>query len=405
MPEESGGEKSLPASQIKRQKAREKGNVVKSQDLSSALALFAALGAMRVLGMPILRDMVTMARIYFGQPGSGYDNVGGAVDTGFNALFLLARLALPFMGFMLLAGVLACIFQVGFLFAPSAIAPKFEKINPIPGLARMFSVRSLFELVKSVLKLLLISYVVYLTLRNRWPEMLLLSQLAPLGIVKVMGDIAVLLWFRIALVMLALGLMDYGFQRWRYEEDLKMTTQEAREEAKQMEGDPRIKQRVRHIQRQMAMQRMMKDVPKADVVVTNPTTYAVALRYDMANMNAPTVIAKGARLLAQRIREIATENHVPVIEKPELARALFRTVEVGQPVPESLFRTVAEVLRFVYAIDRRADKVRERMRFLGPNYRGAGRKAQAPKRGTRPSGAGARGLDFGSRSPNLGAPI
>ena len=139
-----------------------------------------------------------------------------------------------------------------------------------------------------------------------------------------------------------------------------MTQQEMREEMKQMEGDPKIKQRIRSIQRQMAMQRMMGDVPEADVVITNPTTYAIALRYDMTNMHSPIVVAKGARLVAQRIREIAVENDVPIVEKPELARALYRTIEINHAVPEDLFRAVAEILAYVYRIDKRESKVRER---------------------------------------------
>jgi len=165
---------------------------------------------------------------------------------------------------------------------------------------------------------------------------------------------------RAALAMLLLALLDYGFQRWQFERSIMMTRQELREELRELEGDPHIRARIRSIRRQMALQRMMAEVPSADVVVTNPFHIAVALRYDMSKMNAPTVIAKGARLLAERIKRIAAENDVPVVEKKTLAQLLYKSVEVGQEIPENLYRVVAEVLAYVYQIDRRAEKVRER---------------------------------------------
>ena len=157
-----------------------------------------------------------------------------------------------------------------------------------------------------------------------------------------------------------LGVLDYGYQYWEHERSLMMTVEEAKQELKEYEGDPRIKQRIRQIQRRIAMQRMMADVPKADVIITNPTRFAVALRYDPANMRAPVVVAKGTRLLAERIRDLAIVHGVPIVQKPELARTLYRTIEVGHPVPESLFRAVAEVLAYVYQIDRRVEKLHER---------------------------------------------
>jgi flagellar biosynthetic protein FlhB len=167
-------------------------------------------------------------------------------------------------------------------------------------------------------------------------------------------------WWRITLVMLVIGILDYLFQRWQHRRDLMMSQYEARQEMKQLEGDPQIRQRIRTIQRQMAMQRMMREVPEADVIITNPTTYAVAIRYDPVNMTSPTVTAKGARLVAERMRILAAENGVPIVERPELARTLYRTLEIGHTIPGDLFRTVAEVLAYVYQIDRRQSKIEER---------------------------------------------
>ncbi len=197
-------------------------------------------------------------------------------------------------------------------------------------------------------------------MRNRWEEIILFIYLTPAGITNALAALVALVWFRVVLVMLAIGLIDYGYQYWQHRRDLRMTHQEVKEETKQLEGDPRIKQRIRQLQRQVAMQRMMQEVPTADVIITNPVRYAVALRYDMARMESPVVIAKGVRLIAERIREIAIEHDVPIVEKPELARALFKTIDVGDPVPENLFVAVADVLAFVYRIDQRKEKIRER---------------------------------------------
>jgi flagellar biosynthetic protein FlhB len=284
----------------------------------------------------------------------------------FDMSIRLAVCVAPIILFILLGGTLINIVQVGFLFTGQPLMPKFERLNPITGLQKFVSLRSLVELVKSILKLTLVTYIVWGAFRDRWQELFLLMHMTPLGITLSISSLVYDAWLRVVIAMLILGILDYGYQRWQYEQDLRMTMQEAREEAKEMEGDPRLKQRVRQIQRQMAMQRMMKDVPKADVIITNPTTYAVALRYNVGEMAAPVVIAKGARLVAQRIRDLAVLHDVPIVEKPELARALFRTIEVGGTIPENLFRAVAEVLAFVYRVDRREEKLRERAQAQEP---------------------------------------
>ncbi len=362
MPEQSAGERSLPASPHKRQKAREEGNVAKSQDLSAAWSLLAALLILRMTGASMFTGMIEAMRRFLGDAWSMTVLLQTAQPLTAEIAWRFAACMLPFALMLLAAGTLINVAQVGVLFSPQAIRPKLERLNPFSGFRKFFSVRSSVELVKSVLKLAIVTYIVYLSLRDRWEELLWFGQLSPWGVAKAVGHLVFLVWLRVVIAMLALGVLDYGFQRWRHEQDLRMTVQEAREEMRQFEGDPRLKQRIRGIQRQMAMQRMMKEVPKAEVVITNPTTYAVALRYDMAAMDAPRVIAKGARLLADRIRQTAMEHNVPIVERPELARTLYRTLEVGQSIPEGLFRAVAEVLAFVYQIDRRAEKVRERSR-------------------------------------------
>jgi len=370
MAEESGGEKTLPASQTKIQKAREDGNVAKSQDLGSAWSLMIALAAMWYLGPDLFRSMLDATQHYFGNFATLDLGIDSTHILGLDVLTRLAIILLPFAVVMTVAGLAFNVFQVGFLFSPKAIQPKLQRLNPLSGFKKFFSGRSAFELLKSILKLTIVSVIVYYTVRDRWPALASTMHLFPDAMMIVVAKLVALVWFRAVLAMLVLGVLDYGFQRWQYGRDLMMTVQEAKEEMKQLEGDPRIKQRIRQIQRQMAMKRMMAEVPEADVVITNPIRFAVALRYDVKTMDAPVVIAKGARLLAKRIREIAEEHDVPIVEKPELARALFKNIDVGQRVPEDLFRAVAEVLAFVYKIDRREERRRERAELSGAPVHG-----------------------------------
>jgi flagellar biosynthesis protein FlhB len=360
MAEQSGGEKTLPASQQKRQKAREEGRVAKSQDLTSAVAMLVALAALRYFGMPMFRQMVVILGHFFEEAHALKPTVENFQNLTIEATWLMIPVIGPFLLVMLVAGVVANVLQVGFMFTGKPLMPKLEKLNVFAGVAAMFKLRSLVELVKSVLKVTVATYIVWITMRGRTDELIALMGVSTTGVVALVAGMILTIWWRIVLAMLVLGALDYAFQWWQQEHDLMMSFQEAKEEMREFEGDPRIRQRVRQIQRQMAMQRMMRDVPTADVIITNPTTFAVALRYDPDSMAAPMVVAKGARLLAERIRDLAVEHDVPIVEKPELARALYRTIDIGRPVPEDLFRAVAEVLAYVFRIDRRAAKVQQR---------------------------------------------
>jgi len=368
MAEDTGGEKTLPASEQKIRRAREDGNVAKSQDLSAAWTLLVALIALYLVGPSIFRGLLEMAQYYFGEVIHEEITVSTFPEITMVALGRMGLMLMPLLLLLTGAGLAVNLLQVGFLFSSKAITPKLDKINPITGLKRFLSLRTLVELIKSLLKVTLVSAIVFYTLRNQWPLLLNLIYLEPIGTALAVSQVVVDVWWRVVAVMLVLGALDYAFQRWQHRHDLRMTHQESREESKQLEGDPKIKQRIRQLQRQMATQRMMKEVPTADVVVTNPIRFAVAIRYDMAKMETPVVIAKGARLMAKRIRDIATVNNVPIVEKPELARTLFRSVEVGQPIPEDVFLAVAEVLAFVYRIDQREEKVRERRASMTPGY-------------------------------------
>lgn len=360
MAEQTGGEKTLPASPRKIQKARERGNVARSQDLGAAVTLSVALLGLWLAGPMAGEQMLTLTSYYFSDAHSMLADRGNMQPLLTQALLLSIPAAVPLMLMLLVAGVAANLTQVGFLVAPEAVQPKIERLNPIAGFQRFVSLRSLVELLKSLAKLGIVGWIAWVTLVDMVPQMLVTMLQPPLTGGLMIWDMTLTLWWRVVLAMIAIGLLDFAFQRYQYGRDNMMTVQEARDEMKELEGDPRVKQRVRQIQRQMAMQRMMAEVPEADVVITNPTHYAVALRYNPARMDAPMVLAKGARRVAERIREIALENNVPIVQRPELARTIFQSVEVGHPVPEAAFRAVAEVLAFVYEIDRREMKIRER---------------------------------------------
>ena len=355
MSQDSGGEKNLPASSMKRQRAREDGNIARSQDFSSGVALGGALFALMVLGPFTMEWLREATRHYLGEADALLPQQSTLLSLGIETLYWLGLCCLPFMGVMMAIGLASGYAQVGVLFTTKPLMPKFSNINPISGFRKFFSLRALVELVKSLAKLTVVVFIVWLFLHDKMEEFIALMDVPPLGQPAAIGVLIYGVWWRIALAMLVIGMMDYGYQFWQRERDLRMTQQEARQESKEMEGDPQVKRRIRQLQRQMAQQRMMKDVPKADVIITNPTTYAVALSYDMTTMSAPVVTAKGMRLVADRIRNIAIEHGVPIVQRPELARALYRTIEPGQPISEDLFRSVAEVLAFVYRVDKRED--------------------------------------------------
>lgn len=360
MAEESGGEKSLPASAQKIQRAREDGNIAKSQDLSAGIALMVALMAMVVFGPSIMETLLNAGRYYIHNAPELTPDKHTLADIAAGALWIVALCTLPLSLVLVASGVLSNLMQVGFLLTAKPMMPKLSRIDPISGFKRFVSLRALVDFIKSILKLVLVVLVVWLALRSRVDEIIALMAMTPAGVLHGVSALVYTIWWRIALVMIFLGIADYAYQRWQHLQDLRMTHQEGKQEAKELEGDPHIKRRVRQLQRQMAMQRMMKDVPQADVIITNPVRFAVALRYDMGHMETPVVVAKGARKVAERIREIATEHNVPIVQKPELARALYKHIDVGGSIPEDLYRAVAEVLSFVYGIDRRQEKIRER---------------------------------------------
>jgi len=270
---------------------------------------------------------------------------------GGGGLFLL-RALMPIVGGLLVIAFLANVMQTGFLFSSESLKFSLGKLNPVEGMKRLCSKRGFVRLSASLFKVSVILVVAGLTIRSYFPTFTVLNAAGFGQIASFVMGVTFELALKIAIALLALALLDYLYQKWQYGEDQKMTKQEVRDELKRMEGDPLTRDRRRRMQREIAFSRMMADVPEADVVITNPTEIAVALRYEAKVMNAPRVIAKGQRLTAQRIREIAEESDVPIVERKPLARALFRMCDIGDEVPVDLYQAVAEVLAFVYELNR-----------------------------------------------------
>ena len=258
---------------------------------------------------------------------------------------------------MVIAALVVNIMQVGFLFSGEAILPKAERIDPVAGLKRLLSKRSLMELLKSLMKIGLVGYVCFYTIRQSVPELATLSDRGVSDVFHYLSDIGFRIGLRAGLILLLVAVIDYAFQRYEYEQSIKMTLEEFKREMREMEGDPMLRARIRSVQREMAQRRMMEAVPEAEVVVTNPTEYAVALKYKPEEMNAPVVVAKGRRLIAQKIREIAEQHGIPIVEDPSLARALFAQVELGHAIPDNLYRAVAEILAYVYRLNRKKNRI------------------------------------------------
>jgi flagellar biosynthetic protein FlhB len=347
--DERDEERTEPASPRRREEARERGQVARSADLSSAVILLAAVLALRFLGRSMIGGIFASAATVLeglalvdGDPSTLLTRFGGA----FTAVLLGF---LPFVGIVLAAALAANLVQVGFLFTAQPLTPDLDRLNPVAGLGRLFSVRGLMRLVAGLLKLTIVALVVFWTL---WAERIRLVELSGNGFEQILGvavDLMLVLSLRAAVALFVLALFEYGYQRWQYERDLRMSKQEVREELKRYEGDPRIRERRRALQQQLALQRMILGVPQATVVITNPTHLAVAVRYEKS-MEAPVIVAKGAEQLARRIRESALENSVPIVERKDLARALYRTVEVGQAIPPGLYQAVAEIIAYVYRV-------------------------------------------------------
>ena len=345
------GDKTEEPTSKKRADAKKKGQVGRSTELSTAFVLLSGFFLIKVLWEHIYSSIANYTTYVFSHPNQTVDTEN-IVRIFIGIIELLAQTALPIMFSIMLVGLAVNVFQVGMNFNTEAVGFKPDKLNPINGFGRIFSKRSLVELVKSLLKIAIIGYFLYDFLSR---ELIAMPQFIYFDLGTSLTQIAQIVFdmaFEVIGVIIIMGILDYGYQKWQTTQDLKMTKQEVKDEMKQTEGDPQIKGKIKQKQRQMAMSRMMQEVPKADVIVTNPTHFAVALQYHKG-MTAPVIVAKGQDLVARRIKEIARDANVPIVENRPLARALYASTEVGDMVPAELYQAVAEVLAYVYRLKHR----------------------------------------------------
>ena len=346
-----GGDKTEEPTAKKREDARKKGQVAKSQELNTAFVLLIGFLVLRILWEYIYGNIAEYT-IYLYSHLSQSTTTEGIGELFIGIMILLAKTVIPVMFAILIMGLAVNLFQVGFMFSTEQLEFKLDKLNPINGFGRIFSKRSLVELVKSIFKIIIIGYFLYLYLKDQIP---LLPQFIFFDLPQSLATAAEIVFtmaFQVVGVIMVLGVADYAYQKWQMTQDLMMSKQEVKDEYKQTEGDPQIKGKIKQKQRQMAMQRMMSEVPKADVIVTNPTHLAVALSYKKG-MVAPVVLAKGQDIVAERIKQIAREHRIMIVENKPVARALYEAVEVGGSVPAELYQAVAEILAYVYRIKHR----------------------------------------------------
>lgn len=345
----SGGERTEEPTAKRREDFRKKGQVAQSKEVQTAALLSITL-LFWLIYLPIFWEGFTTLVFAIWQAIGEFEVT--PASTMSLSLFLLQKMALllaPLFLLVLIVSFFSSFFQFGWLITSKPLIPDFAKLNPITGMGRFFSKRSIIEVVKSIVKVTLIGWIAFSTVFDHFTEALILIDTGIGATLSYLGKTAALILAKICGLLILLAMIDFMFAKWELEQKMKMTKQELKEEYKESEGDPHIKAQIRSIQQQMARKRMMAEVPKADVVVTNPTHISVAIRYEAKKMDSPMIVAKGADHLAMKIREIARENKVPIVENPPVARLLHR-LDLGEHIPEDLFKAVAEILAHVYSL-------------------------------------------------------
>lgn len=349
-----GGEKTEEPTPKKLDDARKEGQVAKSKEIANAFGILALFLVLKFYVGAMGQGFIDVFKGIYGQIPNLIQMYNGMVPEA--ALMVVIRsimirmllIMAPVLIVAIVVAFVCDVVQVRWKVTTKPLQPKFSKLNPIKGFGRIFSVNSLVELLKSVAKIGIISYVVYSYIMDRLKDIYLLYDMALNTAIGLIGEIVIDLGIRIAAVYMVLAFLDFAYQKWKFKQDMMMTKQEVKDEYKNQEGDPQIKGKQKQRMREASMRRMMQQLPEADVVITNPTHYAVAVKYDPEKYDAPYVIAKGQDYLAQRIKEIAKENDVEIVENKPLARMLYANVEIGGLVPPELYQAVAEVLAFVY---------------------------------------------------------
>jgi flagellar biosynthetic protein FlhB len=350
MAEDSYEEKTERPTPKKREEVRKKGQVAKSREIPSVATLLAALISLTVFGSYMYSHIGLAMRESFSLCSVGDLSVPDFLVFSRKMIWLFIFAILPLATAVFLTAIASNIMQVGFMVSGELIRPNLSKVNPIKGFGRLFSRQSLMELFKSLVKLVIVGATAYFTVQGEMKHVPFLGDMELKSIVLYLLLTIFKISIRCILAIAVLVVIDYAFQKWEFERKIKMTKKEVKDEFKRVEGDPLVKSRIRSIQKQMARRRMMQAVPEADVVITNPTSLAVALRYDNALMNAPRLVAKGSGEIAKRIKELAESHDVPIVENKDLAQSLYSMVELDQEIPPILYQAVAEVLAYIYKL-------------------------------------------------------
>ena len=351
-----GGEKTEPATQKKLDDARDRGQVAKSREIANGFGLLALFLVIRFwignLGGQLLQIFTTTYNkipeiVTFWNGSMPINDIRVMFQ---NMVIKLIIILAPIFIIGVLVAFLCEVAQVKWKIAKKAMEPKLSKLNPISGFKKIFSANSLVELIKSIAKLVLIGYVVYDYAKDKWQLLYTLYDMPLLQVLQLLAELITDLGIRISVFYLVLAFADFAYQKYKFSKDMMMTKQEVKDEYKQQEGDPKVKGKIRQRMQEASRRRMMQDLPTADVVITNPTHYAVAIKYDPDEADAPIVLAKGSDYLAAKIKEVAKEHHIEIVENKPLARMLYANVDIGQTIPPELYQAVAEVLAFVYKV-------------------------------------------------------
>lgn len=350
MPDESGQEKTEQATQKRREETRKRGQVARSTEVNSAVILLAGFSVLMLFRRRILMGLENFIAGTFSQIYTYDLSLSNANGIMIHAIYSFFSIMLPIFIFMAVAGILVNIVQVGFLFTGEPLKPKLEKINPLEGFKRIISKRSFETFVRDIIKIIVVVWIGYYAIKGVMGDIIGVADSSVGNIFVFTGHTVFSIAMKILFGYVVIAILDYAFQRWDYERSMMMTKQEIREEMKQAEGDPLLRARVRSVQRELSRRRMLEEVPEAEVVITNPTHIAIALSYE-AGMTAPVVSAKGKNLIAEKIRAIADEAGVPIVENVLLAQSLYKAVDIGDPIPPELYTAVAEVLAYVYRLN------------------------------------------------------
>ena len=349
-----GGEKTEEPTSKKLEDARKEGQVAKAREIANGLGIFALFLVLQFWVGSMGKSFMELFELIYAEIPDTVSLIGNPIpEAAMSRLFqyavtLILKIVLPIFLIGFLVAFISDYVQVKWKPTAKPLQPKFNKLNPVSGFKKIFSMNSLVELIKSIAKILIIFFVSYSFLKDKWRYLFFLYDMDIMAAVALTGDTVIGLGIRIAAVYMILAMADFAYQKYKFHKDMKMTKQEVKEEYKNQEGNPEIKGKIRQKMREVSQRRMMQSLPQADVVITNPTHYAVAIKYDQEEAPAPIVIAKGEDYLAQKIKEVARENDIEIVENKPLARMLYANVDIGAQIPPELYQAVAEVLAFVY---------------------------------------------------------